>query len=71
MLARLVTAHNMLDGLVCREVDSVSRAWIDPMLAHTPPPLSDLANVPAPTITLDMPRQRLRMPSVVAIRYVP
>ena len=70
--AGLVPAHDVLDGFVGSEVDGVRRAWRTQWSALMKSPWYRLQtkHSPAPTITLDMPRHKLKTPSVLAIRYV-
>jgi len=70
VLAGLVSAHEVLDGLIRREVNRMRRSCghrstTVPVLFARP---AIGSNLPAPTITLDMPRHKLKIPSEVAIR---
>lgn len=79
VFARLVTAHEVFHGLVGGKVDGVCRAWINDDMTSVStrkkkrPSIRRVRDegpahgVPAPTTTLDMPRHKLRMPSVLAI----
>lgn len=65
----LVATHGVLHSLVGRKVDRMRRPWesISDNTAELPVFWQDL---PAPTITLDMPRHKLVKPSPAAIWYV-
>lgn len=72
VLANLVPAHDMLDGLVRREIHGMRRPYIIVVSCAPRCGRGRAAGiVPAPTMTLDMPRHKLRIPSLVAMRYVP
>jgi len=72
VLTNLVPAHDVLDGLVRREIYRMRGPCIT-VVSYAPQCGRGTAAgiVPAPTMTLDMPRHKLRMPSLVAMRYVP
>lgn len=79
--ADLIAAHGMFDGFVGRKVNSVGRTYASTELVTTDnkkkrnkKEKKELGqnrkhggNIPAPTITLDMPRHKLKTPSVRAI----
>ena len=70
----LITAHGMLHSLVRREIDSVGRSWWEKVKVSGSRSVAKVSEnyhcLPAPTMTLDIPRHRLKKPSVEAIWYV-
>lgn len=60
----LIATHGMLDSFVCSKIDGVSRSWFG---QTTKADHGSNLDIPAPTMTLDMPRHKLKKPSVRAM----
>ena len=64
MLSAFVAPHSLLDRLVCSKIDGMRRACTT---IYFPLRVPDNHHIPAPTITLDIPRHSEAVPSIFVI----